>query len=1122
MKPFTHLHVHSHYSLLSALPKIKELVSAAKEDGMTSLALTDNNNMYGTIEFYIECEKNDIKPIIGIDAYVAPRTRHDKETRVDSRRTRLVLLAENDIGYKNLIKIVTASQIEGFYYKPRIDRELIEKYHEGLICISPFFAGDIATYLDNYDIEKAHEMTSFLKGVFGGKLYLELLHHPELDNNLEKKKRTIEYSKEHDIPLLAAHDVYYLKKEDRVARKTLISIQSSFGARDNNYTENEDFSFISQKTANEYFKDTPEALENTEKVAEMCNVHIPIAKWKFPDYKVESGRTPDEELRHMTMEGLERRKMELNDVVKERIDYELGVIEDKGYANYFLTVSDLLNYARDNDILTNTRGSAAGSLVSYLTGITTVDPILLQLPFERFLNPGRPSAPDVDMDFADARRDEVIEYARSKYGHNNVAQIGTFGTMAAKGAVRDVTRAMGYDYEIGDGIAKLIPLGAQGFPMTIQKALDDIEELRDLYNNDSTTKEILDMAQKIEGCARHIGVHAAGVVISPDPLEVDVPVQLDPKGSGKLITQYNMHSVGEDGVGLLKFDFLGLKNLTIIGNVRKLAKKLYDIDIVIDDIPLDDKITYEMISRGETGATFQLNGDGMIKYLKDLKPTNIDDINAMVALYRPGPLAFIPDYIERKNNPSKVRYIDDRFKEILEMTYGILIYQDDIMLLAVNFAGYSWGEADKFRKAMGKKIPELMAQQKEKFYKGCQEVGGLTLEQTKELWEQIETFAAYGFNKGHAASYGLVAYWTSYLKANFPVMYMAAVLTSDQGDVEKIRDMINECKKINIEVLPPDINESFEDFTVIKSGSDEVKDKIRFGLKTIKNFGDNSAKAIITSRKKDGPFISFEDFLNRISSKDMNKKSLEALAKCGALDKLIDRGEVIYNLEDILTYNKEISKQAGAQDSLFGSFDESEGLAPLNLKSHKKIDGDEKLKWEKEHLGLYISGNPLDKYKSMFETRTRDNKKIKEMGQIEIDKTREKLLRDEELKVEIVEEEEETEVLDAEAREELKKKKQTEWRDRKKNVKTLAVLGIITSVKVIMTKKGEEMAFVEVTDYSGPIEVVIFPKTYAEDKAGSKFIQEDNCVRIDGELSLRNDEVSILGNIIKPLVNISR
>lgn len=1117
MKPFTHLHVHSHYSLLAALPKIKELVAAAKEDGMKSLALTDNNNMYGTIEFYIECEKNDIKPIIGIDAYVAPRTRHDKETRVDSRRSRLVLLAENDTGYKNLINLVTDSHVEGFYYKPRIDRELIEKYSEGLICISPFLAGDIATYLDNFDEEKANETASFLKGVFKDKLYLELLHHPELDPGLEKKNRTIEFSKKHDIPLIAAHDVYYLEKEDRVARKTLISIQSSFGARDNNYTENEDFSFITQKTANEYFKDTPEALENTEKVAEMCNIHIPIAEWKFPDYKVESGRTHDEELRHMTMEGLKFRKMDLNDVVKERIEYELGVIEDKGYAKYFLTVADLLNFARKNDILTNTRGSAAGSLVSYLTGITTVDPISLQLPFERFLNPGRPSAPDVDMDFADVRRDEVIEYAREKYGRNNVAQIGTFGTMAAKGAVRDVTRSMGYDYDIGDNIAKLIPMGAQGFPMTIQRALDDIEELRDLYNNDSTTKEILDMAQKIEGCARHIGVHAAGVVISPDPLNLDTPVQLDPKGSGKLITQYNMHAVGEDGAGLLKFDFLGLKNLTIIGNVRKLAKKLYDVDIVIDDIPLDDKTTYDMISRGETGATFQLNGDGMIKYLKDLKPTNIDDINAMVALYRPGPLAFIPDYIERKNNPSKVKYIDDRFKDILEMTYGILIYQDDIMLLAVNFAGYSWGEADKFRKAMGKKIPELMAQQKEKFYKGCQEIGGLNINQTQELWEQIETFAAYGFNKGHAASYGLVAYWTNYLKANFPVLYMAAVLTADQGDVEKIRDMINECTKINIEVLPPDINESFEDFTVIKSGSDDVQDKIRFGLKTIKNFGDNAAKAIIQERKEGGPFVSFEDFLNRISSKDMNKKSLEALAKCGALDNLIDRGEVIYNLEEILEYNKEITKQAGSQDSLFGSMDDDAGLAPLNLTSHKKVDEDEKLKWEKDHLGLYISGNPLDKYKNLFENRNRDNKKIKEMGQKEIDKEREKLLIKED---EESEPQEETEVKDAQAREEQKKRKQNAWLEKKKNVKKLTVMGIITSVKVIITKKGDEMAFVEVTDYSGPIEVVIFPKTYADDKSGKQLIKEDNCVRIEGELSLRNDEVSILGETIKPLVNI--
>lgn len=1112
MKPFTHLHVHSHFSLLSALTKIPDIVKAAKEDGQTALALTDSGNLYGAIEFYQKCEKEGIKPIIGLDAYLANRTRHDKEGRLDTKRTRLVFLAKNNTGYKNLIKMVTDSNLEGFYYKPRIDRELVEKYAEGLICISPFNFGDIALALEATDREKAVEFADFLKGIFKEDLYQEICHFPELDGALERKDQLIQFSQEQDIPLVASHDIYYMNMEDREARKTLISVQSSFGARDGNFSENENYAFITQEKANEFFKDQPEAMDNNQKIAESCHIEIPIGVWKFPNYIVESGRTPDDEMRYITMEGLKRRRMELTDEVQKRIDYELDVISTKGYSNYFLTVADLLRFARENKILTNTRGSAAGSLVSYLVGITTVDPIALNLPFERFLNPERPSAPDIDMDFADERRDEVIEYARQKYGHDHVAQIGTFGTMLARGSVRDAARALGQELSIADSIAKLIPEGAQGFPMTIERALNESEELKERYDTDSDAKEILDMARKIEGSARNIGIHAAGVVISPDILTEDTPLQYDPKGEGKLITQYNMHAVGEDGVGLLKFDFLGLKNLTIIGNTLNLIQKMYGQELDIDHIPLDDQKTFDMLAAGETSATFQLNGDGMTRFLKELKPSNMDDINAMVALYRPGPLAFIPDYIERKHNPEKVEYLDERFKDILERTFGILIYQDDVMLLAVNFAGFSWLDADKFRKAMGKKIPELMAEQKGKFFKGCLSIGGLSEKQTQDLWDQIETFAAYGFNKAHAASYGRVAYWTAYFKANYPVLYMAAVLTADQGDVDKVSGMVEACKRMDINILPPDINESYEDFTVIeahegKTPGDGDLGSIRFGLMSIKNFGDNAAKAIIRERKKDGPFKSFEDFLSRVPNKEMNKKSLEALCKCGALDSLIGRGEVLSNMEEILQYNKEMTKTSMGQESLFGNFEESTDVAPLTLTSHTKADPDEKLAWEKELLGLYISGHPLNKFKDVFEGRRTNNVQMK----IDTLAREKKEQEDEKAKQEMLA------AMSEDEREkwlEKNKPKKKKWDPKNRDNGNDIVAGIINSVKEIQTKKGDMMAFVEVEDFDGKMEVVVFPTLWKEKK---EIIQEDKIVKFKGELNVRNGEVSLAASAVKVL-----
>lgn len=1063
MKPdFTHLHVHSHYSLLSALPKIPELVARAKEYGMKALALTDSGNLYGAIQFYQECVDNDIKPIIGVDFYVALRTRKDKEARIDNVRSRLVLLAKNIKGYKNLIKLVTDSHLEGFYYKPRIDRELIQKYNSDLICISPAFGGEISAALRVSDFDKAKTVADFYIETYGKEnFYLELCYHPEINGFAELTDRIKKFAKETGISLVATQDVYYMNKDDKEARKTLLSVQSSFGGNDSGFGHDDaDFSFIERAEVEKLFKDDIEAVENTQAITHRCNLEIEIGKWKFPNFVIESGLSPDEELRRLAYLGIPFRGLKESKEVTDRIDYELKIIKDKKYSKYFLAVADFLQAARERGILSNTRGSAAGSLVSYLVGITTVDPIELNLPFERFLNPERPSAPDIDMDLADDRRDELIDYVRQKYGNDHVAQIGTFGTMMARGSVRDVARAMGYEYSVADRISKLIPMGKQGFPMTIDRALEEVPELAVMYKKEPDTKKILDMARKIEGCARHIGVHAAGVVISPDPLVEDVPIQFDPKGEGKLITQYDMYSVGEDGIGLLKFDFLGLKNLTIMANTIKLIEIIDGEKIDLDKIPNNDKKTFEMLARGETAATFQLNGQGMTRFLKDLKPSNINDINAMVALYRPGPMAFIPDYIERKHNPQKVKYLDNRFKEILEPTFGILIYQDDIMMIAVQFAGYSWGEADKFRKAMGKKIPEVMAAQKEKFSEGCKKHGGMTDDQVKRLWESIETFAAYGFNKAHAASYGRIAYLTSYLKANYPVYYMASVLTADSGDVETIAEMVEETKRMGIEVLPPDINESFSDFTAVVDADGKSTNKIRFGLTTIKNFGEGIANTIIKERKKGGHFKSLEDFLQRVNDRNLNKKSLEALIKAGAMDKFGERGELLVNLEDILHYSKEVGKGSNDQSSLFSGSQIS--LPKLQLKKGAPATASEKLSWEKELLGLYISGHPLDNFKDKLAKGS------------PIKNVKEKL----------------------------------------KAGMTTVVAGHIDDVRVIRTKKGDEMAFIKMSDMTDKVEIVIFPKIFSEHR---QILVPSKCIAVKGKLSDRNGEISIIVDKLKAL-----
>ncbi len=1108
MSKFIHLHTHSHYSLLSALPKIPELVKAAKNDGMKALALTDNGNMYGAIEFYKECKKKEINPIIGVDFYVAARTRHDKEGRLDSRHSRIVMLAKDIEGYRSLIKLVTTSNLEGFYYKPRIDKELIEKHSAGLICISLSFSGDIAQAVKMDDFDKDKELIAWYKKIFKDDFYIEITHHPELEGHQEKMKKLVALARETDTQIVAAQDVYYLNPEDQKARDTLVSVQNDFGGgkasgaagagntggngtRGGFGNDQADFSFINGKTADKYFIEEdgiPDAIENCEKIAQKCNLEITLGKWLFANFELPAGQTADQVLNDIVYAGIERRGIERTQVVLDRVEYELKVIRDKGYAPYFLTVADLLKYAHENGILTNIRGSVAGSMVTYLSYITNINPIEFMLPFERFLNPLRPSAPDIDMDFADNRRDEMIEYARKKYGRDKVAQIGTFGTMMARGSVRDVTRALGFPYALGDRLSKLIPMGSQGFPMTLEKALEITPELEKAYKQEKDAHEIIDMAKKIEGCARHISVHAAGVVISPVPLTDLVPLQYDTKGDEKIITQYDMYSVDENNVGLLKFDFLGIKNLSILANAIALVKKIEDVEVNLERVPIDDLKTFQMLAKGETEGVFQLNGSGMTRALVDLKPTSIHDINVMVALYRPGPMDTIEEYTARKHGKKRVTYYHPKMKKFLERTFGLLVYQDDLLYTALELAGYNWETVDKFRKAIGKKIPEEMAKQHEIFVKGCIEFSAMSKKDAETIWKLFEPFQGYGFNKAHAASYGLLAYQTGYMKANFPAIYMAAVLTADAGDVEKIGAFIAECKRMKIPVLPPDINESFRDFTVIKSetetfeetqpdGSIIIKplEKIRFGLLTIKNFGESIGNVIIEERKRGGHFKSLEDFLNRIKDRNLNKKSLEALIKAGAMDAFGDRGVMLANSEDLLEYNKETHKAPANQDSLFASIqsaDSNENLPSLRLKEAPNATPSEKLNWEKELLGLYISGHPLDKYRQILDKRDVNISKIKGESAGGFGPG---IKEDSEIVIGV----------------------------------------IIEEVREILTKKDQSrMLFIRIADFTGSIEAVVFPRTFAEFK--NTFVT-DRCVAIKGKVSDRNGEKSVIVESVKVL-----
>jgi DNA polymerase-3 subunit alpha len=1042
---FVHLHVHTHYSLLDGLTKIDDLIAKVKEQGMKAVAVTDHGNLYGAIEFYQKARAAGIKPIIGEEMYVAPRTRFDRAPNIDDDPFHLILLAKNLTGYKNLLKLTTLANLEGFYYKPRVDFELLEKYHEGLIASSACLAGQIPQALLSGREQAAEELAEKYRAIFGPDFYLEMQDHPNMEEQKVVNGRLKSLARKLSIPLLATKDSHYLNPEDAEAHDILLCLQTKSKKEEKKRLcmLQDDFSF-EVKNYERAFADVPSALENTLKIAEQCDLNLEFGKITLPHFTVPGNKPAFEHLKDLCEQGLTKHYPLVSPEINERLSYELEVIKKTGFTSYFLVVWDMVSWAKQNGIMVGPgRGSAAGSIVSYLLGITELDPIAYKLVFERFLNIERISMPDIDLDFTDTRRGEVLNFLEEKYGKDHVAQIVTFGTMAARVAVRDVGRVLGVPYAFCDTLAKMIPPFAE-----LKEALSANPELKTMYETNETAKKIIETSRKIEGVVRHASTHACGVVVAPDPLVEYAPLQFASTSDRTIISQYEMHAV--DALGLLKIDLLGLKNLTLLENTQKEIKRTHNLDINLSDIPFEDKTTIKLLQRAETTGVFQLESAGMKKHLKHLKPTGIEDIIAMVALYRPGPMELIPDYIDGKHGKRKIEYLHPKLRPILDKTYGIAVYQEQVLEVARELAGFTYGQADVLRKAVGKKIPSLLLEQKNKFVEGCIK-NGITKSIAEKVFAFIEPFASYGFNRAHASCYAVIAWRTAYLKAHYPPEFMACLLTMDSGDLDRIALLIEECKALGLEVLPPDINESQANFAVV-FGQDKSP-KVRFGLTAIKNIGSKFVETVLLEREKAGSFNSIENFLTRLKNTDLNKKSLESLIKAGALQGLGDRAQLLYNIQELLGLVSEKRNGPTPQLSLFGAL----GAPPsphLVLKTAPEVSKTERLNWEKEMLGFYLTEHPFSEYALLPLNRIL----IKTLKQGEA-------------------------------------------------FGTTIIAGIITAIKKVFTRKGEPMLFMRLEDESDNIETVIFPKFL---NGNGHLFQEGNPIRLKGRAEHSDEGIKFI------------
>ena len=1046
---FTHLHVHTEYSLLDGMCRITQLVAKAKELGMDSLAITDHGVMYGVIEFYQAARETGVKPIIGCEVYIAPDS-HLSRNAGDKNNYHLILLAKNRTGYQNLIQLATKAQLEGFYYKPRMDKKLLEQHHEGLIALSSCIGAEIPQLILSGRLQEAKEAALWYKQTFGD-FYLEIERHPIPE--LERiNQELISMSSELDIPLVATNDVHYINREDASTHDLLMCIGTNTTIYDDKRMKMAgDFFYLrSPEEMAELYRDIPQALENTEHIAGMCNLELDFGRLHLPQMELPEGKTADQFLADLCHENLSRYYPQPTEEIKQRLDYELEVIKQTQFANYFLVFWDIISFTKKHDILFGVRGSAAASIVLHCLGITAIDPIESKLVFERFLNVERKEMPDIDLDFQDDRRDEVISYVSRKYGQDHVAQIITFGTLGARAAIRDVGRALGMPYGDVDRVARLVPYSPT---MTLDRALNENTEFKNIFHEDAIVHNLVESAKRVEGIARHASTHAAGVVISEEPLTKYVPLQGGSKVNGQesVMTQFSMGDIAQ--IGLLKMDFLGLANLTILGKAREIIHQEHGVDIDLHHIPMDDAKTFELLSSGETTGVFQLEGAGMRRYIKELKPNTFSDIAAMVALYRPGPMEHIPTFIKAKHGIEPIHYPHPALANILEETYGVIVYQDQVLFIVRDFAGYSLGQADIFRKAMGKKIPEVMKQQRRHFVAGAKK-NGFSAEVATEIFDLIEPFAGYAFNKAHSVSYALIAYQTAYLKANYPAEYMTAFLIIQAGQLEKVATAIAECRRLRITVLAPNINRSQVTFSIEKDGDAPA---IRFGLTAIKNVGSGAVEPIIAERDKGGEFKSIEDLCRRCDLHGVNRRVMESLIKAGTLDSLGNRGTLLNNVNRILSLaQREQRLRETGQSTMFDLWGEATPvpMPSLDLEA-ADISVKEKLGWEKELTGVYLSEHP---FSSVAGKVASGNTTL--CGQI-----------------------------DAELADQ-----------------TVVVAGMVASVRHLLTRDGRPFASTVLEDLDGQVEVMVWPRVYADT---TDLWQEGNILLVEGKVRIRDDRVQL-------------